>query len=105
MWYVTLTGDSSILGSLSTEKNSSIEKSSDEFILKLKEFDNYGDASDIKKIASEYIDLLNGIIFLQDGIRRFRSEFLLKSKYHFGKVMLDLRLIESNRDVSHLPKM
>jgi hypothetical protein len=69
MWYVTLTGDSSILSSLSTEKNSSIDKSSDEFILKLKEFDNYDDASDIKQIASEYVDLLNGIIFLQDGIR------------------------------------
>jgi len=45
--------------------------------------------------------------FAQVGLqqRRFRSEFLLKSKYHFGKVMLELRLIESNREVGHLPKM
>jgi len=69
MWYVTLTGDGPILENLSTEKNSSIEKSSDEFVLKIKEFENYDTANDIRKLACDYLEALNGILFLEDGIR------------------------------------
>jgi hypothetical protein len=36
---------------------------------------------------------------------RFRFEFLLKSKYHFGDPILQVRLIEANREVGHLAKM
>jgi len=69
MWYVTLTGDGPILESLSTEKNSSIEKISNEFVLKIKEFENYDTANDIRKLAFDYLSALNGILFLEDGIR------------------------------------
>jgi sulfur transfer complex TusBCD TusB component (DsrH family) len=69
MWYVILTGDGPILKSLSTEKNSSIEKSGNEFVLKIKEFETYDTANDIRKLACDYLEALNGILFLEDGIR------------------------------------
>lgn len=68
MWYVTLTGDGPILESLSAEKNSPIEKSRNEFVLKINEFENYDTANDIRKLACDYLEALNGILFLQDGI-------------------------------------
>lgn len=69
MWYVALTGDGPILESLSTEKNSPIQKNSNEFILELKEFTNYDTADDIRKLACDYLEVLNGILFIEDGIR------------------------------------
>jgi len=69
MWYLTLTGDGPILESLSTEKHSSIEKNSNEFVLKINEFENYDTANDIRKLACDYLDALNAILFLEDGIR------------------------------------
>ena len=69
MWYVTLTGDSPILESLSTEKNSSIVKSKNEFVLKIKEFENCDTANEIRKLACDYLEALNGILFLEEGIR------------------------------------
>jgi hypothetical protein len=68
MWYVILTGDSPILESLSTEKNSPIQKSDNDFVLKLKEFEKYDTANDIKKLASDYLEALNAILFIEDGI-------------------------------------
>jgi hypothetical protein len=69
MWYVTLTGDGPVLELLSAEKSSSIEKTSNEFVLKIKEFENCNTANDVRKFACEYLDTLNGIIFLEGGIR------------------------------------
>lgn len=67
-WYVILTGDGPILNGLSIEKDSCIVKSGEDYILKLDEFAAHTSVSDIKDLVSEYLDILNGVLFLQDFI-------------------------------------
>jgi hypothetical protein len=67
-WHVILNGDRPILDGLSIEKDSCIIKSGEDYILKLEGFADHTSVSDIKTLVSEYLDILNGVLFLQDSI-------------------------------------
>ncbi len=69
-WYVKISGDPSILVGLASINNvsSAITKKGDEYILQVDEFSNCTTSSEIKELAIQYIDILNGILFLQDNI-------------------------------------
>ena len=70
-WYVIIGGDRSILENLSPQDSNgtcSITKSENEYLLYLNEFENYTTIEEIKRITDEYVDTLNGILFLQEDI-------------------------------------
>ena len=70
-WYVIIEGDKSILENLSRQDSNgpcSIIKNENEYLLSLNEFENYTAIEDIKRVTIEYIDTLNGILFLEDDI-------------------------------------
>jgi hypothetical protein len=70
-WYVIIGGDRSILENLSQQDSNgtcSITKSENEYLLYLNEFENYTTIEEIKRITDEYVDTLNGILFLQEDI-------------------------------------
>lgn len=70
-WYTKIEGDESILENLSRQDPNdsfSITKRDNEYLLHLNEFQKYTNLDDIKRVANEYIDVLNGLLFLQEGI-------------------------------------
>ena len=70
-WTVNITGDQSILQTLcdaGTNDNFFITKENDEFILKSNEFEKQASHKDVNQIAHDYVETLNGILFLQYGI-------------------------------------
>ena len=70
-WYAIIEGEKSILENLSRlDLNESflIWKKETEFLLHLSEFEKYTVLEDVKRVANEYIDVLNGLLFLQEGI-------------------------------------
>jgi hypothetical protein len=67
-WYVRLTGDRQILDNLGFENNSIIAMRGGDYFLDLAEFACDASLSEIKKIASEYLNTLNGILYFQDSV-------------------------------------
>lgn len=70
-WYTKIEGDESILETLSRQDPNdsfSITKRDTEYLLHVNEFQKYTNLDDIKRVASEYIDVLNGLLFLQEDI-------------------------------------
>jgi len=70
-WSVIISGDKSILQTLSeisSIDDFKIEHKNGEFLMQSYEFEGYDSASDINRIASQNIELLNGIIFFKYAI-------------------------------------
>ena len=70
-WTVNITGDQSILQTLcdaGTNDDFFITKENDEFVLKSNEFEKQASHKDVNLIAHDYIETLNGILFLRYDI-------------------------------------
>jgi hypothetical protein len=70
-WSINITGDQSILQTLcdvSTNDDVFITKENDEFVLKSNAFEKHASHKDVNKIALDYVETLNGILFLRYNI-------------------------------------
>ena len=70
-WSVNIIGDKSILQTLcdaGTNNDFFVTKENDEFVLKSNAFEKHTSHTDVNKIALDYVETLNGILFLRYNI-------------------------------------